>query len=51
MQAYQRKRHRILWVTIAVVVTVALLIAVFDHAEIPRFEKLPVATQGEGAGR
>ena len=51
MQAYQRTRHRALWVTIAVVVTVALLIALLDHADIPRLEKLPVAMQGEGAGQ
>jgi hypothetical protein len=49
VQAYQRKRHRIVWVIISLVVMAALFIALVDHAHIPRVEQLPVATQAEGS--
>lgn len=44
MQVYQRRRHRILWLVIAVVVAVALTLAFYWREPIPETDKLPVST-------
>ncbi len=51
MQAYHRKRHRVMWVWIAIVVPVLIVIALLGRKEVPTTNPLPVPTAADRSQR